>query len=897
MRNTVRSTVANKAAVARLVSSATKPRRSGSLLKFLGITGENRLGYLRDDDERRVKDNEAGVTSSERTGVGSPFRSPTKGPRFARTPESSGRNSGRRGSISSPALVKALTLKLKDKISRKEKKSVRRDISNAWNINNDDDDGHNTAHVVENNITNPIIGNLDMLRRVLPGIGFKVGHLCTICRKPVSESQIRKGWSQNNLTELSIGGSHETTCPHAKTNKTTHTFVPALMVASSSCKWNGTHGPATPLMCKYLSPWAMYAQINALVLRRKAFRISFKSRFKKQHAELFWNLCMYTFEARLPFGFLLLSDDDDDDNDDDITATTATTTTVTTTAKPPETPPPNVNGLQWRGRRESFQEFQNDEKTDIVRPIERWQACVARLRLLQCLDSELIEYSVNALLRPEAHFRLDVAITLCVLLIRTIRNHLVDKKNSDAALKSFQDLLKACRESGREDCDMLEEKIQEASRMGVYRVMNGFGSRVLACARWHLKQLQIWKKEYEQTKSRILMFYVRFEPKSLEEDPDFLNKKLKDYEGKETVLLDELLAKYGSQMVASRPAPAVPTPSLVKSAERQQENSQQEKTKCSISSIQEENRNSNSSKKSSTTNTTMVEKFWEDIRKSDKTDDVQRACLLYEIKEMLSYVVGFNEEMMTTKEEELTTPHESAEHLNARYILSREALVESKKSISINEKDSSEELLPHGWGIHFDGVFENQFFYHSNSEYSTWKRPQSGTLMSHMMEDSAAELMEIVRSVCDHDARVWVGISKDDRFSRKVQRREWQLRVPELKPRTRNIRIPFPEHAKKGDLVRVLHEGAKYDVPIPVDAKSTDSNTFLVAFPIRETVARRFAHAFEKVLKYQCDGLLLEMDKIDGLVEKELREHNMMLNSVPGKIRVVVDRLLSLFWL
>ena len=98
--------------------------------------------------------------------------------------------------------------------------------------------------------------------------------------------------THNNLKEFSIGGSHETTCPHS-TNKRVHTFVPALMVASSSSTWEGTHGPATPFMCKYLSPWAMYAQIHALVLRRKAFPVSIDSRFRKQHAELFWNLCMY----------------------------------------------------------------------------------------------------------------------------------------------------------------------------------------------------------------------------------------------------------------------------------------------------------------------------------------------------------------------------------------------------------------------------------------------------------------------------------------------------------------------------------------------------------------------------------------------------------------------------
>ena len=273
--------MANKAAVARIVSSATKPRRSGSLLKFLGIAGENRLGYLGEEESVEKSDDdekEAGVTSSERSGVGSPFRSPTRGPRFARTKKE-------KTLPTSPALVKSLTNKIRDKVlsKTKKKKSVRRDISNAWKTGLQE--------------SQDIVGNLDMLGRVLPGIGFKVGHLCTVCRKPVSETQIRQGWSHNNLKEFSIGGSHETTCPHS-TNKRVHTFVPALMVASSSSTWEGTHGPATPFMCKYLSPWAMYAQIHALVLRRKAFPVSIYSRFRKQHAELFWNLCMYVVFER-----------------------------------------------------------------------------------------------------------------------------------------------------------------------------------------------------------------------------------------------------------------------------------------------------------------------------------------------------------------------------------------------------------------------------------------------------------------------------------------------------------------------------------------------------------------------------------------------------------------------
>ena len=63
-------------------------------------------------------------------------------------------------------------------------------------------------------------------------------------------------------------------------------------------------------------------------------------------------------------------------------------------------------------------------------------------------------------------------------------------------------------------------------------------------------------------------------------------------------------------------------------------------------------------------------------------------------------------------------------------------------------------------GVHFDGVFEHQFFYHSLSEYSTWKRPKSGVLTSNTIEDSAAELMEIIDAVASR-LSAWLGFSED----------------------------------------------------------------------------------------------------------------------------------------
>ena len=80
---------------------------------------------------------------------------------------------------------------------------------------------------------------------------------------------------------------------------------------------------------------------------------------------------------------------------------------------------------------------------------------------------------MNALLRPEAHLRLDVAITLCVILIRTIRNHLLVQLTETS--KAIRNLLKLC-EAGHEDCDVLESNIENVSKMNVSRVTNGIGS-------------------------------------------------------------------------------------------------------------------------------------------------------------------------------------------------------------------------------------------------------------------------------------------------------------------------------------------------------------------------------------------------------------------------------------
>ena len=170
--------------------------------------------------------------------------------------------------------------------------------------------------------------------------------------------------------------------------------------------------------------------------------------------------------------------------------------------------------------------------------------------------------------------------------------------------------------------------------------------------------------------------------------------------------------------------------------------------------------------------------------------------------------------------------------------------------------------------------------------------------MSNIMEDSAAELMEIVRSVCDRDSRAWLGLSEDREKKMKRRINVWKIRVPDLGPRMNVVRVPLPENSKTGQLVRIEHNGLKYDVPVPTDVKrmqSGSSKTFPVAFPIQESRARRLANSFDDVLQFQFDGRIEE--DVGDLVERELKEHNNMLLSTSGRVRVVVDRLLSLFWL
>ena len=129
------------------------------------------MGYLGEEESEKSDDDEkeAGVTSSERSGVGSPFDHP-RGSTFCRT---------KKKTYTSPALVKSLTNKIRDKVlsKTKKKKSVRRDISNAWKT------GLQESQDIE--------GNLDILGRVLPGISFKVGHLYRVSWP--FQDQIRQG--------------------------------------------------------------------------------------------------------------------------------------------------------------------------------------------------------------------------------------------------------------------------------------------------------------------------------------------------------------------------------------------------------------------------------------------------------------------------------------------------------------------------------------------------------------------------------------------------------------------------------------------------------------------------------------------------------------------------------
>ena len=352
-------------------------------------------------------------------------------------------------------------------------------------------------------------------------------------------------------------------------------------------------------------------------------------------------------------------------------------------------------------------------------------------------------------------------------------------------------------------------------------------------------------------------------------------------------------------MVGSRPPPPVPSSNATNDESNENEDTvETSKTESKDNEMKTEGKDDSRT----ATSSNHVEQFWNETRNDDKkNEDIRRACLLYNIKDMMSYKEGLNEDFADQQPEELVTPHESAEHLNGRYVLSREVLIKNQVPIRDLSTSSTTDLLPQGWGVHFDGVFEHQFFYHSLSEYSTWKRPKSGVLTSNMIEDSAAELMEIVRAVCDRDSRAWLGFSENREKCAKREVHEWELRVPDLQPRMKVVRVSLPEeNAKPGQLVRIEHEGMKYDVPVPTDVSllkksSSGKTTFPVAFPIQETRARRHAKAFDDVLKFQFDGKVEE--NMGELVERELKEHNLMLESTPGRVRVIVDRILSLFWL
>ena len=183
-------------------------------------------------------------------------------------------------------------------------------------------------------------------------------------------------------------------------------------------------------------------------------------------------------------------------------------------------------------------------------------------------------------------------------------------------------------------------------------------------------------------------------------------------------------------MVGSRPPPPVPSSNVTNDESNENEDTvETSKTESKDNEMKTEGKDDSQT----ATSSNHVEQFWNETRNDDKkNEDIRRACLLYNIKDMMSYKEGLNEDFADQQPEELVTPHESAEHLNGRYVLSREVLIKNQVPIRDLSTSSTTDLLPQGWGVHFDGVFEHQFFYHSLSEYVVFERPAFSFFFTRM---------------------------------------------------------------------------------------------------------------------------------------------------------------------
>jgi pentatricopeptide repeat protein len=120
---------------------------------------------------------------------------------------------------------------------------------------------------------------------------------CPRCNYLLTDDDVVNGWTPSDSQDYTTG------CPNCFQR-----FVPHFRVQSSSPKFVGSKGPASPLMCERLSPWVLQKEIRTVMADREGIENLLSPEWREgenKNAVLWWNLVLSCMRYRFPFTFLL----------------------------------------------------------------------------------------------------------------------------------------------------------------------------------------------------------------------------------------------------------------------------------------------------------------------------------------------------------------------------------------------------------------------------------------------------------------------------------------------------------------------------------------------------------------------------------------------------------------
>lgn len=138
----------------------------------------------------------------------------------------------------------------------------------------------------------------NLLEIVYPDISVDTDNeTCPRCNFLLSDDDVVKGWTACDSQDYTTG------CPNC-----TQRFVPHFCVQSSSTRFLGSRGPASPLMCERLSPWVLQKEIRTVMADREGIENLLSPKWRERenkNAVLWWNLVLSCMRYRFPFTFIL----------------------------------------------------------------------------------------------------------------------------------------------------------------------------------------------------------------------------------------------------------------------------------------------------------------------------------------------------------------------------------------------------------------------------------------------------------------------------------------------------------------------------------------------------------------------------------------------------------------